>query len=570
MVYAIGIISALVTFWQSGRTTLYGDFAYFIENSYRIFIGQIPYKDFVLVLTPGTYYISALIMKVFGSVYIYQVFYSMSVSFLTVVITYKVLSLVGKNRLVNLLVLLPLVFSGHARYPFPSYDVNMMLVSLFGIYILLKTMGKSAGSKNYFFIGILSAVTILFKQNTGLIYTVLMFFLGGFNIYFFETEGKVKRLLLLMGGMLTILFVFLGNLLLTNSLREFVYQTLTFPITVRRPGSVFFATFADVFRPRSLFYYFPFLVISLLILVKKATNTKIFLLAIYGAVISPIVYASFLFVRNRGISTDMSFIPGFVYMFSTSVWYVVIFGLVFLLLFSLSTKKIESKTDWFMFVFSWCVIVFSLSPFMLHPIEAATMYSYPLFAVLLILLYNRLCKFFPSFAWGKVVGSIAGGTAIALCFSLIESHLLLIGVPLGVVSKQSITARSVRVTSYPGVVPETWEADVAAMLRYVKKNIPLKDSVVALPGIDPFYFVTGRIPPLAYTQYAEQTFPYSPLDYSAEIETHNVKWVIVKTDYLHTTEKGYMDVDAIVSALKNHYFLKKQIKGYNIYHRINN
>ena len=45
------------------------DTSYFLTNGLRIAEGQIPYRDFVLIHNPGTFYIIAFFILVFGNVY---------------------------------------------------------------------------------------------------------------------------------------------------------------------------------------------------------------------------------------------------------------------------------------------------------------------------------------------------------------------------------------------------------------------------------------------------------------------------------------------------------------------
>ena len=42
------VISNILIFINSGKTCAFVDYTYQVENAYRIYLGQVPYKDFFL------------------------------------------------------------------------------------------------------------------------------------------------------------------------------------------------------------------------------------------------------------------------------------------------------------------------------------------------------------------------------------------------------------------------------------------------------------------------------------------------------------------------------------------
>src|SRR5579862_9288222 len=60
--------TAAFVFWQNSRVAVLWDLSYLLDTSWRIALGQMPYRDFPLVHPPGTFLIQAGLMRVFGRV----------------------------------------------------------------------------------------------------------------------------------------------------------------------------------------------------------------------------------------------------------------------------------------------------------------------------------------------------------------------------------------------------------------------------------------------------------------------------------------------------------------------
>src|SRR3990167_3538620 len=123
VVLLLAVTASLIAAYQSGRVWPMIDYAYQMENGYRILLGQVPYKDFGLVLMPGTYWVIAGLMKLFGVSNMVQVLYTSLIAGLTIPLAYFILSKINDDPLFNLILTSPLIFTGHALYPFPSYDI---------------------------------------------------------------------------------------------------------------------------------------------------------------------------------------------------------------------------------------------------------------------------------------------------------------------------------------------------------------------------------------------------------------------------------------------------------------
>src|ERR1039458_9597186 len=57
------LATAIVILWQTSRFQVLFDLSYILENSYRISLGDLPYRDFPLPQAPLTFLIQAALIK---------------------------------------------------------------------------------------------------------------------------------------------------------------------------------------------------------------------------------------------------------------------------------------------------------------------------------------------------------------------------------------------------------------------------------------------------------------------------------------------------------------------------
>src|SRR5216683_4128448 len=108
------LTTALVVIWQNSRLAVLWDLSYTLENSYRISLGDIPYRDFPFAHAPLTFLIQAALIKLTGRVYWHHVAYCAIVGGLSTVLTWRVVHNVLRNtvahvRLLAFLLSLPLI-----------------------------------------------------------------------------------------------------------------------------------------------------------------------------------------------------------------------------------------------------------------------------------------------------------------------------------------------------------------------------------------------------------------------------------------------------------------------------
>jgi hypothetical protein len=104
------------------------------------------------------------------------------------------------------------------------------------------------------------------------------------------------------------------------------------------------------------------------------------------------------------------------------------------------------------------------------------------------------------------------------------------------------------------------------LLRYASANIPVGDGLILIPGEDPFYFATGRVPQFPVLLFDPATDPYLPAEVAALVRARNIHWLIVKRD-LEIKEDPTPERAATMQALLQEFTAVARLRGYDVYRR---
>ncbi len=244
------LATSAVVFWQNSRLTVLWDLSYILENSHRISLGQLPYRDFPFPYAPGTFLIQALLIKLTGRVFFHHVLYCALAGGLATVVAWRILIHVLRDatprfRLVAFLLTLPLTVLGiYSVFPHPFYDPDCTFIILLCVLLLMNLERKNFPSLQTFFTGILFIVPIFVKQNTGLAFvagvkwvTVVLI------VYAAWRRQRVAGYLWLLAGMTAGFGAALLLIHFTVGLANYWHWTIQFAASRRLPG------FAEMFAP---------------------------------------------------------------------------------------------------------------------------------------------------------------------------------------------------------------------------------------------------------------------------------------------------------------------------------
>lgn len=194
------------------------DEGWFIQGAYRMFQGQVPYRDFQFTYNPGGLYLNLLAFRLFGLSVLSSRLIALSLSLLTSWLLWCLGEKMKMNYWLRMLVILAFIFwgPGHINFVWP---VMLCLPLGIGVCLSLISIDDKVHQKYFVFLaGVLSAGVFLAKQNFGLaivISTVATFVLV-------KEFRQLKLFLAFIWGYFLIVSVQIAYLIKTNSLFSYL------------------------------------------------------------------------------------------------------------------------------------------------------------------------------------------------------------------------------------------------------------------------------------------------------------------------------------------------------------
>lgn len=162
-------------FYNKGLST--ADEGYILHAAQRLHNGELPYKDFNFIYTPGSLFVISAIYTLLGESILSGKLLVVSIAIITSFFIYLVTyALTEKSKLIaTLSVLVYLAWApSHINFPFPV--IFCLLTGIISLFIFIKNLERPR-KIYYFALGLSVALTFLFKQNFGLAlffeYTIL-------------------------------------------------------------------------------------------------------------------------------------------------------------------------------------------------------------------------------------------------------------------------------------------------------------------------------------------------------------------------------------------------------------
>lgn len=552
--------TAAVILWQNSHIAVLWDLSYVLDTATRIAQGQMPYRDFPLAHAPGTFLIQAALIQVGGRVYWHQILYVTLMGGLGSVLTWRIALARLREQVRNawalsLLLAVPLAVVGiYCILPHPSYDCDCafwMLVAIWG----LQKAGKSAkGAASGFAAGVLACVPVFFKQNMGLAFlaavagaVVVVLILSGIRRPL-ERTPDAAALLAVLGGVAATLATAALVLHFTAGIGNYLHWTMGFAAERRLPG---LSAMLSVYRETDLLWMLPCVAAGVYLLWRS---------------------------RDRALRAAWYRSAGFFLMAAPFLW---------TLLSLLRFDDADERGDALLAVWPLLLVVaaivaggrvwrarhVTLGPFLPLVIVAAvngTLMSQQLwgstYAIwpLLVLLLAELIAALDGMALRVWVARATAATiavTLLVCgafYTASEERLSYVQFPDG--PPLHSTNRRLAGLATPGpYLPEFDE-----LLHYAAANIPAKDGLILLPGEDPFYFATGRVPQFPVLLFDPATDPYSPRQAADEVRVRGIRWLIVKRD-LQIDADPTPDREALLAALEPEFTLAARLRGYDVY-----
>lgn len=201
------------------------DEGWIINPAQRIVEGDIPYRDFHYIYTPGVAYLNALAFSIFGISIFTSRMLTLGIALLTVFLIYKISLFINEKRYYSLLPIGIYLSWGPMHINFAWPIIYTLFGGLLCCYLLLLARDKKFVYL-FFLAGVSAGMTLLFKQNFG----VALF--CNSIVFFFFSNGvrKLRYILSFIGGVIMLPLLMCGYFLMSHAFIPFIHDMYFFMI----------------------------------------------------------------------------------------------------------------------------------------------------------------------------------------------------------------------------------------------------------------------------------------------------------------------------------------------------
>ncbi len=569
---ALFLATAAFTLWQNTRVAVLWDISFLLDTAYRFTLHQLPYKVLPFPYAPLTFLLHAVIIKLFGRVYYPHILCAALEAGLATLLTWHILLnllrvphdhrangevIVGtlpspslNTWLPATLLAAPLTLLGiYGIYPHPIYDSDCILAVLVALYLLQR---KPHSSPPNFIAGAISVLTLFIKQNIGgpfLLITLAA--VAAIAITRHLQRTPITPQLWFFGGALTTLTAAILTLHATVGLHNYLYWTVTFAAQRRLPG---LSVILTAYRQTTLLWTIPAAIAALILLRQQNPGAPSMAQSHrdmggmrYRSIATFLLAAPFLWVI---LSLFLSSDPDDRADHLLSLWPHILILAAALALYNLL------RTPTFNTLLPLILLATIHGAFLSQQLWGSTYATWPLLTILIAALLTQI----PTIA--RPLATIIAATFL-LCGGLYAtSHERLDYIHLEGPEAHA-TLPELRGLTTPG----PWLPAFEELVRVTNAEIPANDGILLIPGEDPFYFASGRIPQFPVLLFDPTTTdPYTPEETRDEARRRNIRWLILnRTTQLNAPPDP--DLPEIIRTLQPDFTLYRTLTNYDIYRR---
>jgi hypothetical protein len=577
------LATATVVLWQNAHIAVLWDLSYILDSSFRIALGQVPYRDFPFAHAPLTFLIQAAIIRLTGRVYFHHVLYCALVGGLGTVLTWRIALHTLRERLaaawtVSVLLAAPLTVLGiYCILPIPSYDCDCCFSILVAVWLLQRPAPAPSTSSEPcntsatkrqlargFAAGAALVVPLFFKQNIGLPFLAVtwVLVLVAWAATFIGRTSATSRnpstpiLFSIIAGVTAALLASVLLLHFTAGLGNYFHWTIQFAAQRRMPG---LHDMLAVYHDSNLLWTLPCIAIGLLLLRSKLAKSRWAQFAAIGLLAAPFIFTLYsLFVYDDADERGDSLL---------ALWPLLLILASALALWNLRSLRRFTRIGPLLAV---VLLVTINGTFMSQQLWGSTYAIWPLLILLIagMIAYLDSYRLFSPKPHARAK-SLAPVMAVVISATLLvcgsfytasEERLSYVQLPEGPPQHSAFPQLAGMAT------PGPYLPNFDQLLQFAAANIPASDGLILLPGEDPFYFATGRTPQFPVLLFDPATDPYSPAQLVDLARAHNIRWLIVKHE-LQINEDVTPQREAALKALLGEFKLSTRLTGYDIYRR---
>ncbi|PYS88871.1 MAG: hypothetical protein DMF64_19235 [Acidobacteria bacterium] len=554
------LATAAVVGWQNSRLGVLWDASYILENSYRISLGDIPYRDFPFPYAPLTFLTQAAIIKTAGRVFWHHIVYCALVGGLTTVLTWRILlrllrGAVPRVRLVAFCLSAPLVVLGiYSIFPHPFYDPDCTFVIVICLMLLLRLERKGFPQLLACLTGVVLVGPLFVKQNTGLAF-LLSIVLALIGLLVIEAWRKqpIRGYVWLLVGIVLGLAAALLLIQCTAGLNNYVRWTIQFAAARRTPP---LADMLAIYQNRLMMLWLAAFVGGVILWRFNRRGSRA-LASLAACLLSlPFVWAVIYLFIDKDASEQAERL--------VDVWPFVL--VVAFLCALLSLRRRMGFTQ----VLPFILIATAHGAFLSQQLWGST---YGLWPLLTLLLATAITNFY-ALTGKKQAGNSASWTVVMFA-SVVAASLLIAGGSyvwaherLDYANLSDGELAHSKQSALNGLsMRGSWLPDFDELVSYADKEIPPADGILMLPGEDLFYYTTGRHPRFPVLMFDHTVNPYSPEEVVALAQAKDIRWLIVKQDLQLEDDQVAQERDEMLKPLEQDFEQVESLNNYDIYRR---
>ena len=553
--------------WQNLRLAILWDLSYILETSYRISLGDVPYRDFPMPFAPLTFLTQAALIKLTGRVFFHHVIYVALAGGVATLLTWCIIfhllnEKIPSARLTAFLLSVPLVFLGiYSVFPHPFYDCDCTLAILLAISLLLQLQRKNFPPLRAFSTGAVVVVPMFVKQNTGLAFlAATVGALAFLMIFEREDRRRVVGYAWTITGAASGIALALALIYFTAGLTNYWHWTIQFAAERRLPSwADFVAVYAD---PQIIWRIGSFLGGALLFSLNRKARPVVTALSIFLIAV-PFVWAVVsLFTESDPADRAEQLL---------ALWpFVLVVSLAFALW---SFRRARMERPGIALALPFILIATVNGAFLSQQVWGSTYALWPLLMVLCA------CTFSVLFREGTPSTSqkatfIARVPASLLIAALVSISLLVSGWYYVWSSERlsyvKVSEGGMVRSALPALaglsVRGPWIREFEGLVRYTQQHIPLEDGLLMIPGEDLFYYTAGRRPRFPALMFDHTVNPFLPEEIRRLARDRNIRWLIVKNE-LQVNGEPVEDKAKLLALLRHDFQLVQNIGIYDVYRR---
>jgi hypothetical protein len=560
------LATSAVVVWQNSRLAVLWDLSYILESSYRISVGDIPYRDFVLPFAPLTFLTQAALIKLTGRVFFHHVIYCAVVGGLATVITWRIIlnvfrgTLPGKRtgpaipaRLVAFLLSVPLIVLGiYCIFPHPFYDPDCTFAILVCVLLLQELGRRNFPPVPAFFVGAALVIPLFVKQNTGLA------FLAAVGLGLAVLIGLGARRGLCVRGYAWIragAAAGLASAILlihrTVGLANYIYWTIEFAASRRMPP---FHDVLAVYGNELLPWWIAAFAGGALVSWFNRRGNRVLAFLSCSLMELPFAWTAIYLLIDKDSSERAERL--------LALW-----PFLLIVSFVLALASIRRRAG-VALVLPFILICTVHGAFLSQQLWGSTYALWPLFVVLLActieVLVVRLNK---GAVWHAVWELVLLTSVMAMSMTIaggfyVWSHERLDYANLaeGELVRSSLPALAGLSVRGP------WVPQFEELVRFTEREIPREDGLLMIPGEDIFYYTTGRHPRFPVLMFDHTVNPLSPEEIQNVARARRIGWLIIKR-YLQLGYDPVEDRARLMELLLEDFTRVESLDNYDIYQR---